>query len=82
MAIAAMCPQCEARYSLGDGGYRRAKGTHIGEQNGPTWVQGHTGSTFAGRPVALLLLLMRLVVTVPPPGETESGSAGTQPDKG
>lgn len=54
----------------------------IGEQSGPTWVQGYTGSTFAGWPATLLLSLERLAVTVPPPGETESGSAGTQPDKG
>jgi hypothetical protein len=26
-----------------EAGNRRAKGTHIGKQNGPTWVQGYTG---------------------------------------
>jgi hypothetical protein len=30
----------------------------------------------------LLLFLAGGIATVPPPGETESGSAGTQPDEG
>jgi Domain of unknown function (DUF4118) len=63
----------------------------IGEQSGPTSASktdppGFRGTPVwacsRGRPVTLLLLLGRLVATVPPPGETESGSAGTQPDKG
>jgi hypothetical protein len=54
----------------------------IGTQKGPTLVQVYTGSTLSGGPVALLLFLGRLGVTVVPLGETESGSAGTQPDKG
>jgi hypothetical protein len=66
----------------GFGGSRPANGTHIGDQNGPTSVKGSIGSTFAGRPVPLLLFLGRLVASVRPPGETESGSAATQPDKG
>lgn len=31
---------------------------------------------------ALHLFLADRVITLPPPGETASGSAGTQPDKG
>src|SRR4051794_9520 len=34
------------------------------------------------RCATLLLFLDRLRFTLPPPGETESGSAGTQPDRG
>ena len=61
-------------------GNRRAKGTHIGMQNGPTWVQKFT--CLGWSLWTLPLFLDGLRVTFPPPGETESGSAGTQPDKG
>ncbi len=56
------------------------KGTHIGAK------RAHHGSevqrkSFVGH-CTLLLFRDGPSVTVPPPGETESGSAGTQPDKG
>jgi hypothetical protein len=38
--------------------------------------------TLMDRSEPLLLFLAGVIVTVPPPGETESGSAGTQPDEG
>ena len=66
------------------GGYRRPKRTHLGTENGPTWVQSYTarGQSIGHRCAPLLLLLFCCLATVCPPGETESGSAGTQPDKG
>jgi hypothetical protein len=48
-------------------------------ENGPTpWRR------FSPIGASKILLLFRncLLITVPLPGETESGSAGTQPDKG
>ena len=65
-------------------GNRQAKGTHIGKQKGPTWVQMYTArsQSVGHRCVRLLLFLDRGLAIVCPPGETESGSAGTQPDKG
>jgi hypothetical protein len=63
----------------------------IGAQNGPTSASKTDPPGFRGTPVGtglrdpspgLHLCLLGLLVTVRPPGETESGSAGTQPDKG
>jgi hypothetical protein len=62
-------------------GYRHAKGTHIGTENGPTGVQGYTarGQSIGRRRCSLLLILFCCLATVCPPSETEAGSAGTQP---
>jgi hypothetical protein len=60
-------------------GNRQPKGTHIGKQNGPTWVQMYTArdQSVGHRCAGLLLFLARGLATVGPPGETEAGSAGT-----
>src|SRR4051812_4635756 len=81
------CPRCSHKGSVqpdATDGNGRANGAHIGEQKGPTWVQGYTWRSKASlaRSGPLLLCLPGGPVTVGPPGETESGSAGTQPDKG
>jgi hypothetical protein len=56
--------------------HRRAKRAHLGSG---VYRAGQVSVT---DPAGLPLRLADLVITVPLPGETESGSAGTQPDKG
>src|SRR5262245_4280226 len=65
-------------------GYRRPIGSHIGEQSGPTWVRGVSCRRWplTTRFCPLLLPAGDRLVTLRGPGETESGSAGTQPDEG
>jgi hypothetical protein len=56
--------------------HRRQKGTHRGSGVHRSWL------TALDQLATLILFLDCFLVSVPPLGETESGSAGTQPDKG
>ncbi len=61
-------------------GNRHAKGTHLGTQNGPTEVQGYTART--GLASGCTCFSRSVLITLLSPGETEAGSAGTQPAEG
>lgn len=65
-------------------GNRRANGTHIGEQTGPTRVHGFTGARWLPllAPSTCSCRSGLLSSTVRTSGETEAGSAETQPAKG